>query len=61
MYLGGSPYNLPGMFSILSYGELAYGLWLPKGGIYGLVEGIARLARELGVEIRTTLPRQERL
>src|SRR5262249_20694412 len=49
MYLGGSPYELPGLFSILPYGELAYGLWLPAGGIYGLVEGVGRLARELGV------------
>jgi phytoene desaturase len=53
MYLGGSPYNLPGMFTILPYGELAYGLWLPAGGVYGLVEGVERLARELGVEVRT--------
>lgn len=53
MYLGGSPFNLPGIFTILPYGELAYGLWLPEGGIYGLVEGIERLARELGVEVRT--------
>jgi phytoene desaturase len=56
MYLGGSPYDLPGLFTILSYGELAYGLWLPKGGIYGLVEGIARLAREVGVRIVTSAP-----
>lgn len=54
MYLGGSPYELPGLFTILSYGELAYGLWLPEGGIYGLVEGIERLAIELGVEIHTS-------
>ncbi|HEX8354528.1 MAG TPA: phytoene desaturase family protein [Pyrinomonadaceae bacterium] len=53
MYLGGSPYELPGMFTILPYGELAYGLWLPEGGVYGLVEGVERLARELGVEVRT--------
>ena len=56
MYLGGSPFNLPGMFSILSYGELAYGLWLPKNGIYGLVEAIERLARELDVKIHTNCP-----
>src|SRR5688572_17831479 len=49
MYLGGSPYELPGLFSILPYGELAYGLWLPAGGIYSLVEGVVRLASELGV------------
>jgi phytoene desaturase len=53
MYLGGSPYELPGLFSILPYGELAYGLWLPQGGIYSLVTGIARLAQELGVVIHT--------
>lgn len=53
MYLGGSPYDLPGLFTILAYGELAYGLWLPKGGIYALVEGIEKLALELGVKIQT--------
>ncbi len=53
MYLGGSPFDLPGLFTILAYGELAYGLWLPKGGIYGLVEGIEKLALELGVRIYT--------
>jgi phytoene desaturase len=56
MYLGGSPYELPGLFSILAYGEMAMGLWLPKGGIYGLVCGISRLARELGVKIHTNTP-----
>ncbi|MDX6269785.1 MAG: phytoene desaturase [Acidobacteriota bacterium] len=56
MYLGGSPYTLPGMFTILSYGEMAYGLWLPEGGVYGLVTGITKLAVELGVEIHTNRP-----
>ena len=56
MYLGGSPFELPGFFSILPYGELAYGLWLPRGGVYGLVEGLERLARELGVDIYTNTP-----
>ena len=53
MYLGGSPFQLPGFFSILPFGELAYGLWLPRGGMYGLVEAVERLARDAGVEIRT--------
>jgi phytoene desaturase len=56
MYLGGSPYDLPGFFAMLPYGELAYGLWLPEGGIYGLVTGVERLARELGVQIETGRP-----
>ena len=53
MYLGGSPFDLPGLFSILAYGEIAYGLWLPRGGIYALVSAIERLARELGIRIYT--------
>ncbi len=58
MYLGGSPFELPGVFSILPYGELAYGLWLPKNGIYGLVEAVEKLAREIGVEIHNNAPVQ---
>ncbi len=56
MYLGGSPWSLPGLFTILPYGELAYGLWLPKGGMYSLIEGIEQLATELGVQIRKQRP-----
>jgi len=51
MYLGGSPYELPGTFTILPFGEIAYGLWYPRGGIYALVEAIARRAEEIGVEL----------
>ncbi len=56
MYLGGSPFELPGLFSILAYGELAYGLWLPRGGVYGMVCAMQRLARELGVVLHTSCP-----
>jgi phytoene desaturase len=36
----------------LPYTELAEdGLWYPRGGIYELVEALARLARDLGVKI----------
>ncbi|OPZ07048.1 MAG: zeta-carotene-forming phytoene desaturase [candidate division BRC1 bacterium ADurb.BinA364] len=53
MYLGGSPYRLPGLFSILAYGELAQGLWLPRGGIHALARAIESLAAGLGVRILT--------
>jgi phytoene desaturase len=49
MYLGGSPRRLPGMFSILPYGELAHGLWLPQGGIHALVRAVEAAARAMGV------------
>lgn len=53
MYLGGSPFDLPGIYSLLPYGEIAHGLWLPRGGMYALVEAVARLATELGVRLHT--------
>lgn len=53
MYLGGSPQELPGIFTILPYGEMAMGLWLPRGGIFTLVKGIETLARRVGVRILT--------
>lgn len=56
MYLGGSPFELPGFFTLLPFGEIAHGLWLPRGGIYSLVEAFRRLAEGLGVEIATDRP-----
>ena len=58
MYLGGAPYDLPGIFSIIPFGELERGLWLPKGGMYGLIEAMERVAVRLGVEVRTSSPVQ---
>jgi phytoene desaturase len=53
MYLGGSPFELPGIFTILAYGEIAHGLWLPEGGIYAMVRALERAALHAGAEIRT--------
>ncbi|MEZ5991855.1 MAG: phytoene desaturase family protein [Planctomycetota bacterium] len=54
MYLGGSPFDLPGIFTILAYGEIAHGLWLPEGGVYGMVRAIERAVVDMGVVIRTS-------
>jgi len=51
MYLGGAPHDLPGIFSILPFGELEYGLWLPKGGMYKLVESLEKSLVKQGVII----------
>ena len=53
MYLGDSPYKLPGFFSILPFGELQYGLWMPKGGMYGLIMGLKKLNEDFNVTINT--------
>ena len=50
VYMGLSPFEAPATFSMMPYTELAHGVWYPKGGMYQLVEALATLTREAGVE-----------
>jgi phytoene desaturase len=50
VYMGLSPFEAPATFSMMSYTELAHGVWHPKGGMYQVVEALMSLAREAGVE-----------
>lgn len=52
-YVGGSPYLAPATLNVIAYVELIGGVWYPAGGVYTIADGMARLAQELGVEIRT--------
>jgi phytoene desaturase len=50
VYMGLSPFEAPATFSLMPYTELAHGVWYPKGGMYSVVESLADLARQAGVE-----------
>ena len=50
-YLGMSPWESPGAFSILSYIEHAYGVYHIKGGINKLTEAMGRVVLESGGKI----------
>ncbi len=50
-YLGMSPYRCPSLFSILSYLEYRHGVYHPIGGCGAVTDCMARIAREMGVEI----------
>jgi len=50
VYMGLSPFEAPATFSMMPYTELAHGVWYPRGGMYRVVEALASLAREAGVE-----------
>lgn len=52
-YVGASPLRAPAIFAMLAHVEADLGIHGVRGGTYGLVEGMARLARELGVNILT--------
>lgn len=55
-YVGGSPYQAPATLNVIAHVEMTGGVWYPQGGIYAIANALARLARELGVEIRTGCP-----
>ena len=58
-YLGMSPFRCPSLFSILSFLEYEYGVFHPIGGCAAVTAAMARVARRLGVEIRTDAPVEE--
>ena len=59
MFLGLSPFDALAMYSLITYADLALGMWFPTGGIYGLIEDMVSLAGEMGIEIRTESPVEE--
>jgi phytoene desaturase len=50
LYVGLSPFDAPATFSMLPYTEAAHGVWYPSGGMYSIVETLADLARDAGVQ-----------
>ena len=59
MFLGLSPFEALAMYSLITYADLALGMWYPQGGIYRVVEDMVDLARGLGVTLRTNAPVEE--
>lgn len=57
-YLGMSPFRCPSLFSILSFLEYEYGVFHPYGGCGAVSREMARIARELGAEVRLNEPVQ---
>jgi phytoene desaturase len=48
--MGLSPFEAPATFSMMSYTELAHGVFYPKGGMYSITEALMELARAAGVQ-----------
>jgi phytoene desaturase len=55
-YLGMSPFRCPSLFSILSFLEYEHGVFHPAGGCGAVTQAMARIAREMGVEILLNEP-----
>jgi phytoene desaturase len=50
VYMGLSPFEAPATFSMMSFTELAHGVFYPKGGMYSVTEALTKLARAAGVD-----------
>ncbi|WP_292834409.1 phytoene desaturase family protein [Microbacterium sp.] len=56
VFLGGSPYELPSLYHLMSHLDLTQGVLYPAGGLIEVISAIERLARSAGVTVRTGAP-----
>jgi phytoene desaturase (3,4-didehydrolycopene-forming) len=56
MYMGMSPFDAPGTYSLLQYTELAEGIWYPIGGFHAVVQALVGICERLGVDVRLSTP-----
>ena len=49
LFLGALPADTPALYSLMNYADIKGGTWYPEGGMYAIVEGMYKLAAELGV------------
>ncbi len=53
-YVGSSPYNAPAVLCSIGHMQTDGGVWYPIGGTRAVPVALAKLAEELGVELRTS-------
>jgi phytoene desaturase len=50
LFLGALPQDTPALYSLMNYADIKGGTWYPQGGMYAVVNGMYKLAQELGVK-----------
>lgn len=50
LFLGETANNIPALYSLMNYADIALGTWYPKGGMHKIIEGMVNLAEEKGVK-----------
>lgn len=53
VFLGSSPYRVPALYTLMSHLDLGEGVYYPRGGMYTVIEALAKVAAEEGVDVRT--------
>ncbi len=52
LFLGETAENIPALYSLMNYADIALGTWYPKKGMHEIIRAMVSLAEEKGVEIR---------
>ena len=52
LFLGALPEDTPALYSLMNYADIKGGTWYPDGGMYSVVNGMYKLAMELGVKFK---------
>jgi phytoene desaturase len=53
VFLGGSPFNTPALYAILSHADLNLGIFYPMGGIGKLIDALKKIVLQNKVKIKT--------
>jgi phytoene desaturase len=56
LLVGGNPFASSSIYALIHALERRWGVWFPRGGTGALVEGLARLFRDMGGELRLDTP-----
>ncbi|WP_026967250.1 phytoene desaturase family protein [Algoriphagus terrigena] len=52
LFLGETAENIPALYSLMNYADIALGTWYPMKGMHEIIRAMVSLAEEKGVEIR---------
>lgn len=50
LFLGALPRDTPALYTLMNYADIIGGTWYPDGGMFCIVDGMFKLAKELGVK-----------
>ena len=53
LFLGAKPSNTPAFYNFMNFADFGLGTWHPDKGMYSVVEGMVKMAKELGVQFST--------
>ena len=61
LLIGGNPFSVPSIYSLIQYLEKEFGVWFPRGGTTTLIQALGKLFEELGgtIELNSEIKKIE--